>query len=184
MGKLIQWNNLTLDGYFEGAKSWDVEWFQQYFSDELREFSLKQLDAAEALLFGRLTYEGMAAYWKTATGDVAQFMNRLPKYVFSSTLKIADWEGTTIIPGDPNAAVRRLKERAVRDLFVFGSGRLSATLLEGGLFDEVRLGLTPIVIGAGTTLFGRGMPRTKMGLLEARRLNNGCVILRYEPLRA
>ena len=80
--------------------------------------------------------------------------------------------------------MRRLKERAVRDLFVFGSGRLSATLLEGGLFDEVRLGLTPIVIGAGTTLFGRGLPRTKMGLLEARRLNNGCVILRYEPLRA
>jgi len=94
MGKLIQWNNLTLDGYFEGAKSWDVDWLQQYFSDELREFSLKQLDSAEALLFGRLTYEGMAAYWKTATGDVAQFMNRLPKYVSSSTLKIADWEGT------------------------------------------------------------------------------------------
>jgi len=80
--------------------------------------------------------------------------------------------------------VRRLKEREVPALFVFGSGRLSATLLEGGLFDEVRLGLTPKVIGAGTTLFGRGLPRTKMALLEARRLNNGCVIPRYEPLRA
>jgi dihydrofolate reductase len=183
MGKLVQWNNVTLDGYFEGAKSWEVDWFQAYFNDEMREFSLEQLSSAEALLFGRVTYEGMAAYWKTATGDVAQYMNRLPKYVFSRTLRSADWEGTQIIPDDPVAAARRLKGQTSRNLFVFGSGRLSAALLEAELFDEVRLRLTPIAIGAGTTLFGRGLPRTRMRLLEARPLHNGCVILRYEPLR-
>jgi dihydrofolate reductase len=184
MGKLIQWNVLSLDGYFEGEKSWDVEWFHPYFENELREFSLQQLRSAAGLVFGRVTYGGMAAYWRTATDDVAGYMNSLPKYVTSNTLTSADWKSTTIIAGDPVAAVRKLKERASRDLFVFGSGRLSATLFEAGLFDEVRLGLAPIVIGAGATLFGRGLPPTKMKLLEARPLNNGFVILRYEPPRA
>ena len=161
-----------------------MEWFQPYFRDELREFSLKQLDAADALLFGRVTYEGMAAYWKSATDDVGRYMNSLRKYVFSSTLKSVDWENTTVIAGDAALAARRIKEKTPRDLLVFGSGRLCATLLEARLFDEVRLALLPVMIGAGATLFGRNLPRTSMKLIEARPLTNGCVILRYLPAAA
>lgn len=91
MSKLILWNMLSLDGYFEGATSWDVGWFQSFFSKELEDFSIEQLRRADALLFGRVTYEGMAAYWQTATGEIADYMNSLPKVVFSRTLKHVDW---------------------------------------------------------------------------------------------
>jgi dihydrofolate reductase len=182
MSKLIQWNMLSLDGYFEGASSWDVEWFFPFFNKELEQFSLEQLRQAEALLFGRVTYEGMAAYWQTATGEDADYMNNLPKVVISSTIERADWAKTTLIKTDPVAAVREMKVKSEKDLFVFGSGKLSAALLAAGLFDEVRLALVPVILGTGTTLFGRGLARAKMKLLDSRPLSNGCVILRYQPL--
>lgn len=181
MRRLILWNMLSLDGYFEGAKSWDVAWFQSFFSKELEEFSLEQLRRADALIFGRVTYEGMAAYWQTATGEIAGFMNRLPKVVFSRTLEHVDWANARLGASDAIAAVRMLKEQGSGDLYVFGSGKLCATLLEAGLFDEIRLGLLPIVIGQGSALFGRHMTGQAMKLLEARPLTDGCVILRYEP---
>ncbi len=181
MSKLIMWNMLSLDGYFEGAKSWDVEWFQSYFSKELEDFSIEQLRRADALFFGRVTYEGMAAYWQTATGEVAGLMNNLPKMVFSRTLKHADWANARLVASDAVAEVEKLKQQGTRDLYVFGSGKLCGTLLEAGLFDEVRLGLLPIAIGNGATLFGRNLSRRAMKLLEARPLPNGCVILRYDP---
>lgn len=182
MSRLILWNMLSLDGYFEGAKSWDVEWFHPYFNKELEDFSIEQLRQADALLFGRVTYEGMAAYWKTATGEVADFMNSLPKIVVSNTLKAADWTNTRLVTGDAAVQVRAVKEHGSKAIFVFGSGKLCATLFAAGLFDEVRIGLIPTVIGSGATLFGRDLTCTKMKLLEARELENGCVILRYEPL--
>jgi dihydrofolate reductase len=181
MGRLIEWNMMSLDGYFEGARSWDVEWFFPYFNSELEKFSIEQLREADALLFGRVTYEGMAAHWQTATGEVAENMNNLPKYVFSQTMQKADWTNTRLIAGDPIAAVRGVKDKSARNLYVFGSGKLSATLFAAGLFDEVRLALIPIVAGSGTTLFGRNLSRTEMKLLESRPLSNGCVILRYAP---
>ncbi len=183
MGKLIQWNMLSLDGYFEGAKSWDIDWFHPFFNAELEAFSIEQLREAHALLFGRVTYEGMAAYWKTATGEVAEYMNKLPKLVASSTLEHTDWTNTTLVKGDVLAEVQALKERAGGPIFVFGSGKLCAALLAAGLFDEVRLGLLPIAIGRGATLFGRDLGQAQMKLLEARPLSNSAVILRYQPLQ-
>lgn len=182
MRRLILWNMLSLDGYFEGARSWDVGWFQSFFSKELEDFSLEQLRRADALLFGRVTYEGMAAYWQTATGEMAGFMNSLPKVVFSSTLKQVDWANARLAGSDALAEVRTLKEEGAGDLYVFGSGKLCATLFEAGMIDEIRLGLLPIVIGQGSTLFGRHMTGQTLRLLEARALTDGCVILRYEPL--
>ncbi len=181
MSKLIQWNMLSLDGYFEGSKSWDVEWFFPFFNKELEQFSLDQLREADALLFGRVTFEGMAAHWKTATGEVATFMNRLPKLVVSNTLEKADWANSKLIKGDVVAEVQTMKKQGDGTIFVFGSGKLCATLFAAGLFDEVRVCILPIVIGRGATLFGRDLKQTQMKLLEARPLSNGCVILRYEP---
>jgi dihydrofolate reductase len=183
MSKLIQWNMLSLDGYFEGARSWDVEWFFPFFNKELEDFSIGQLRQADALLFGRVTYEGMAAHWKTATGEVASFMNSLPKFVASSTLERADWSNTTLIEDNVVAEVQALKRKGSNSIFVFGSGKLCATLFAAGLFDEIRVCIEPIVIGRGATLFGRDLKQTQMNLLEARPLSNGCVILRYKPVR-
>ena len=184
MAKLILWNAISLNGFFEGEKSWDVDWFHPFFGEELQAFSLEQLRSAGMLLFGRVTFEGMAAYWKTAQGEVAEFMNKLPKTVFSSTLDRADWANTSLVRGDAVAAVRELKRQNSREIFVFGSRMLCAALLEAGLFDEVRLALIPLVLGRGAALFGRGLSRVGMRLLEARPLSNGCVILRYEPLKS
>jgi len=99
MGKLILWNSISLDGFFEGEKSWEIDWFQPFFEAELRAFSLAQLRSAGRLLFGRVTCEGMAAYWTTAQGEDADFMNRLPKSVFSNTLEGACWANTTLCVG-------------------------------------------------------------------------------------
>jgi dihydrofolate reductase len=182
MSKLILWNMLSLDGYFEGATSWDVGWFQSFFSKELEDFSIEQLRRADALLFGRVTYEGMAAYWQTATGEIADYMNSLPKVVFSRTLKHVDWANARLAGIDSVAEVQKLKAQGSGDIYVFGSGKLCAALFEAQLFDEIRLGLLPIVIGQGSTLFGRQMSGQAMKLLEARPLADGCVILRYQPL--
>ncbi|MGP8270150.1 MAG: dihydrofolate reductase family protein [Terracidiphilus sp.] len=182
MSKLIQWNMITLDGFFEGAKSWELDWMQSTFDDELEAFAIEQLRSTGMLLFGRVTYEGMAAYWEAAKGAVAEFMNNLPKTVFSQTMERADWANTKLVKDDPVDAVRQLKKQVKGDIFVYGSGKLCAALLEAGLFDEVRLALAPLVLGRGAILFGRDLSRTKMKLLEARPLSNGYVILRYEPV--
>jgi dihydrofolate reductase len=181
MSKLILWNVLSLDEYFEGAKSWDVEWFHSFYDKDQEEFSIEQLRQAGALLFGRVTYEGMAAYWQTATGMVADYMNRLPKVVFSRTLKRAEWNNTRLIHANATEEAAKLKREMDGDLFVFGSGQLCATLLEAGLFDEVRLGVAPIILGHGVSLFGRDLSRLRLKFLEARPLSSGTVILRYEP---
>jgi dihydrofolate reductase len=181
MSKLIMWNLMTLDGFFDGAENWALDWHQYAWGEELERFSIEQLRMADALLFGRVTFEGMAAYWKTAKGEVAEFMNSLPKVVASRTLERADWNNSTLVKGDVAEAVRNLKKRGEKNIFVFGSGELCATLLEHGLFDEYRLCIVPVVIGTGKVLFGRKLGRLTMKLLESRPLASGSVLLRYEP---
>jgi dihydrofolate reductase len=134
-----------------------------------------------ALLFGRRTYEGMAAYWTTAAGETAEFMNAVPKFVFSRTLESADWANTTLVKEDAAEVVARLKEQAGKDLFVFGSAEFSATLIRHGLFDEYRIGLVPVILGKGTPLFKAASEPLKLRLLESRPLGDRCFLLRYEP---
>jgi dihydrofolate reductase len=186
MRKLIMWNMVTLDGLFEGAKSWDLDWHNYVWGDELERLSLDQLNAAGMLLFGRNTYQGMAAYWPTATGesgDVADLMNTLPKVVFSRSLEVADWNNTRLIRENAEAAVLGLKQQAGKDLFIFGSASLCSSFTEAGLIDEYRLGLNPLILGGGTPLFKPGPAQHKMRLLEARPLKSGVILLRYEPVR-
>jgi dihydrofolate reductase len=181
MRKLIMWNVVTLDGFFEGGHSWALEWHKHVWGEELERFSIEQLRTADMLFFGRVTYEGMAAYWKTATGEVAEFMNRLPKIVFSRQLERADWNNSALVKEDVIGTVERLKQAGNGNIFVFGSADLSAYLMQNGVFDEYRLALAPVVLGSGKTLFGRNLAEMKWKLLEARPLSSGCVILRYEP---
>jgi dihydrofolate reductase len=175
------WNLITLDGYFEGPRPWDLDWHNEVWGDELERFSLEQLAGADLLIFGRATYQGMAAYWPSASGAVAERMNSIAKLVFSRTLETAEWANTTLIRELDAEGIRRLKKEGDGAALVFGSGAFSAALMEADLFDEYRLLLAPLVLGAGTPLFGRGLPRRRLELLEARPLNSGAVILRYAP---
>jgi dihydrofolate reductase len=184
MSKLIMWNLTTLDGRFEGARPWDLDFHEYAWGDELKRFSLEQEREVGALVFGRRTYEGMAAYWSAAKGETADFMNAVPKYVFSRTLERADWNHSTLLKEDAGAAVARLKQQPGKDLFVFGSADLSATLIRHGLFDEYRIGLVPVTLGAGNPLFKPDAEPLKLQLVQSRPLGDRCLLLRYRPAAA
>jgi dihydrofolate reductase len=179
MRKLIMWNIVSLDGYFEGVKNWDLPWHEQVWGEELERFSLEQLGSADMLVFGRVTYEGMAAYWTTAQGAVADYMNRLPKLVCSRTIQTATWNNTTLVKDNVAVEVARLKQQGSGNMFVFGSANLSRTLMNERIFDEYRIGVAPVIHGRGRLLFSDGHNPQRLQLLEARSLSTGCVILRY-----
>lgn len=181
MRKLIMWNVVSLDGYFEGEKPWDLEFHRTVYDKELEPLIIEQLQTAEMLVFGRKTYQGMADYWSNAADEPeAPFMNKLPKIACSTTLETADWNNTTLVR-DAVAEVQRLKQEGDGIMFVFGSAELSASLMKAGLFDEYRLCVAPIFLGKGKRLFGEGIPYQKLELLQERRLGNGGLILTYAP---
>ena len=132
------------------------------------------------LLFGRVTYEGMAGNWPSAKGEVVDRMNNIRKVVFSRTLEKASWNNTKLVKGNAAEEVAKLKEQNGKDLFIFGSANLSSTLMRHHLIDEYRLCLAPIVLGAGTPLFKASPETMKLKLIEARPLKSGGVILRYD----
>jgi dihydrofolate reductase len=179
MSKLIMWNLVTLDGFFEGGKSWDLGFHQSVWGDELERLSIEQLESADGLLFGRVTYEGMAAYWQTAKGEVAGFMNSLSKAVVSRTLDRSDWHNTKLIKDNVAAEIQKLKQQGEKNIF-----NLSATLTQHNLFDEYRIAIVPVILGRGAPLFPANSNRLSLKLLDSRTLSNGCVILRYEPVRS
>jgi|SRR5579872_4308885 len=183
MAKLIMWNLMTLDGFVEGPGR-DISWHNDVWGSELEQLSIEQLNKAGALLFGRVTYELMANYWPTATGEageVADLMNRMPKFVLSRTLTRSDWNNVTFFSGDAAKTVSNLKRETEKDIYLFGSANLAASLVPHGVFDEIRIGLTPHILGAGTPLFKPGDTRQQLRLLEARPFSTGITILRYQP---
>ena len=175
------WNMVTLDGFFEGRNPWEIDWHETFWGEELEEMSLEQLRSADMLLFGRVTYQGMAAYWTTEEGAIAEFMNRIPKVVFSRTLEAATWNNSRLVRSDAEEEVAKLKQEPGKDMLIFGSAHLSAGLMEAGLIDEYRLGLSPLILARGNPLFTPMPRRIRMKLLEARPLKSGCIILRYAP---
>lgn len=178
MGKLIMWNLVTLDGYFEGTKKWDLDFHNIVWGEELEQLSNEQLNQCNALVFGRVTYDGMAAYWSKETGTIADFMNKIPKIVFSKTLNKADWNNTRVVKDRIADEIATLKQ-SNKDSYIFGSADLSATLTKLGLIDEYRICLVPVILGGGTPLFKTNPEQMKLQLLNAQTLKNGGVILRY-----
>ena len=179
------WNVITLDGYFEGEKNWDLSFHETVWGSEMESFSLEQLNSASYLVFGRITYEGMAAYWKTAEGaekEVADFMNSLPKIVCSRTLNSTDWNNSILIKENVASEIATLKAKSNKDLYVFGSANLSETLIQENLFDEYRIGIAPVIAGKGRYLFPKGLPQKNLSLISSRPLMTGGVILTYKPL--
>ncbi|PKL17324.1 MAG: riboflavin biosynthesis protein RibD [Spirochaetae bacterium HGW-Spirochaetae-5] len=183
MRKLIMWNVITLDGYFEGEKNWDLSFHEFVWGKELEDYSKEQLKSAGMLIFGETTYSGMADYWTKAEGEdaeITEYMNRLPKVVCSRKLVTAEWNNTTIVK-DAAAGITELKLQGSGDMLVFGSGNLSESLMKAELFDEYRLCIAPVFLGKGRLLFNQGIPHKKLKLLETRPLSTGGIILRYAP---
>lgn len=182
VSKLIMWNIITLDGYFEGEKNWDLAFHEIVWSPEMERFCLEQLNSTSYLLFGRNTYEGMAEYWKTAQGDIANFMNSLPKIVCSRTLNSADWNNSTLIKENIANEVAALKAESNKDIYVFGSANLCETLIRENLIDEYRICIAPVIAGKGKYLFPKGLPEKKLSLISSQPLMTGGVIVNYKSL--
>lgn len=180
MRKLIAWNVMTLDGYFEGAAPWQLDMHGTVWGEELEAFSLSQGEEIGTLLFGRRTYEGMRDYWTKEEGPIADMMNGIEKAVTSRSLTAADWNNSRLLKGEAAKTVRALKQESGRDVFVFGSADLLATLMAEDLVDEYRLCLAPVVWGEGTPLFKPTAGRTHFTLRESRPLKTGGLILFYE----
>jgi len=186
MRRLIMWNIITLDGYFEGDKNWDLSFHDIIWGPELEKIGIDHLNAADYLVFGRVTYEGMAAYWKTAKGQIAELMNKIPKLVFSRTLTSVDtkaigWNDSTLVKGNASAELSKLKSQGDGDMFVFGSGNLSETFINDNLFDEYRIGVVPIIAGNGRPLFQKGVAKSPLTLVSSQQLSTGGVVLRFKP---
>jgi dihydrofolate reductase len=183
MRKILAFLVVTIDGYYEGPNG-EFDW--PVVDEEFNEFGLQQLEEVDTLLFGRVTYEGMAAYWPTPAAEqddprVAAKMNTLPKLVVSRTLDRADWANTRIVKDDVAAELTRLKQRPGKDIAIFGSSDLVVSLLGMGLVDELRIMVHPVVLGAGKSLFRTAPERFSLRLVEARPFRSGSVLLTYRP---
>ena len=181
MRKLIMWNITTLDGYFEGKEKWDLSFHNSVWGPELEKLSLEQLRSADYLVFGRVTYEGMSAYWKKAedeVSEIAELMNNIPKLIFSRTLKEVDWNNSILISENASAEISRLKAQEGRDMYVFGSADLSETFINDDLFDEYRIGIAPVILGSGKPLFKQGIPSKNLSLVSTQQLSPGGIVLR------
>lgn len=174
--RLVATEYLTFDGVFEEPGRWSGP----FFNEEAQQFKLDELNATDALLLGRRTYEGFAAAWPkmTGTGDFGVKMNTMPKYVVSSTLKTAEWTGSRLIGGDVVGEIRKLKAQPGKDLLLSGSGQLFNSLMQADVIDLYRFMLHPVVLGNGRRLFTETVKRT-LELTETKRFGSGIVILEY-----
>ena len=189
MGKIVMSENASLDGVIEdpagdegfGRGGWVGLLAAR---EELARFALDEALSAEALLLGRRSYEWFASRWPSRSGELADRLNSLPKYVVSSTLEAPDWNNSTVLKGDVVNQVSKLKEELSGEIVVPGSFQLLRTLIEHDLVDELRLKIFPVVLGAGERLFGETSDKRPMRLIDTQNLGDGIVFLTYEPVYA
>ncbi|GIH23274.1 pyrimidine reductase [Acrocarpospora phusangensis] len=179
MRKIITSTFVSLDGFIDNPHLWSLN----YWNDEAARVALDQLLGSDILLMGRATYDGFADSWPNRSGDpFSDHINAMDKYVVTSTLEKADWDNTTIIPGDDLVAeVTRLKEQDGGDILIYGCGRLTDALRENGLLDEYRLWIHPVVIGEGQRVFAEGTKAT-FTLAGSETFESGVTILTYKPV--
>ena len=187
MRKLAVFNQVSLDGYFAGADG-DISWAHKDANDaEWNAFVADNAGGGGVLLFGRITYDMMKAFWPTPAAlamapAVAKQMNALPKVVFSRTLKQASWENTKLVHGDLAAEVRKLKEEPGPNLVILGSGSIVSQLAQAGLIDEYQIVVNPIVLGRGRTMFEGLHEHVPLKRTQTRSFANGNILLCYETV--
>jgi dihydrofolate reductase len=190
MGKIVISENISLDGVIQDPTGEEGfrrgGWFGQIADTDREAWAKVEFDEAlgtEALLLGRRSDEWFAARWAGRSGEWADRLNSLPKYVVSSTLVEPHWNNSTVLKGDVVNEVSRLKERVNGDIVVYASGRLVHTLMEHDLVDELRLMVYPHVLGAGHRLFGETSDKKPMRLVDTRNVGDGLALLTYQPVR-
>jgi dihydrofolate reductase len=179
--RLVATEYLSLDGVFEEPGHWSGP----FFNDEAGQFKWTELQASDALLLGRKTYEGFAAAWPTmkGTGEFGEKMNGMTKYVVTSTLDKVEWTGSKLVKGDVAAEVRKLKKEPGHDLLLSGSAQLFNALMQENLIDLYRIMLHPIVLGKGKRLFPDRVDKRILDLAEIKRFRSGIVVLEYGPAK-
>jgi dihydrofolate reductase len=186
MGKVVVSQFVSVDGVIEdpgGSEDWERGGWAFKFDrgEEGDRFKLDEVMASDALLLGRVTYEGFADAWPSREGEFADKFNNMPKFVVSTSLKKPEWNNSTVISGDVAAEVGKLKEQFANDVAVHGSAQLVNTLKEHDLVDEYRLMVFPVVLGKGKRLFRDGGDLTSLKLSEAKQVGtDGVIILTYQ----
>jgi dihydrofolate reductase len=183
MRKLIVFNFVTLNGYFEGPKR-DISWHRH--GAEENEYSVEGLKSGSTLLFGRVTYEMMASYWPTPVAIkndpiVAAGMNHADKIVFSRTLKRAEWNNTRLVKDNIVEEIKRMKQLPGKDMTLLGSGSILIQFAEQGLIDEYQIMVDPVVLGDGTSIFKNIKHKLDLKLTRTRTFKSGVVLLCYQP---
>jgi dihydrofolate reductase len=189
MGRIVVTEFASVDGVVEdpgGSEDfkyggWAFEFKRGEAGDN---FKLEETRASDALLLGRVTYEGFANSWPSREGEFADKFNNMPKYVVSSTLSDPDWTNTTVLDGDLADAVARLKQQHEGDIVVHGSVQLVQALIEQDLVDELRLMVFPVVLGSGKRIFGDTSDKKALRLKDSTVVGDGVAILVYEPASA
>jgi len=186
VGRIVVTEFVSLDGVMEapggGEEFKHAGWtFQINRGEEGDKFKLDEAFDAEALLLGRVTYEGFAKAWPSMKGEFADKFNGMPKSVVSSTLENPEWNNSTVLEGDPAEAVAKLRDAHEGDIVVHGSAQLVQTLIEHDLVDELRVMLFPVVLGTGKRLFGETSDKKSLTLADSKTVGDGVTILIYRP---
>src|SRR5918995_587267 len=186
MGRIVVTEFVSLDGVVEAPGGDEKHFRHSGWSFEIERgeegnrFKADETFASEALLLGRVTYEGFAASWPPREGDFADKFNAMPKYVVSSTLEDPTWNNTTVLKGDVAEEVARLKQELDGDIYVHGSLQLAQALMEDDLVDEIHLMVFPVLLGTGRRLFGELSDKKTMRLADSKTVGGGVAILTYE----
>jgi dihydrofolate reductase len=188
VGRIVVTEFVSLDGVMEapggGENFRHGGWsFEIDRGDAGEKFKLDETLSSEALLLGRVTYEGFAAAWPSREGEFADKFNAMPKYVVSSTVQDPEWNNSTVLKGDVVDEVAKVRQKHDRDIVVHGSARLVQTLVEHDLVDEFRLMVFPVVLGSGKRLFGDTSAKKRLRLVDSKMVGDGVAILIYEPAR-
>jgi dihydrofolate reductase len=187
MGRIVVTEFVSLDGVIQapggGEDFKHAAWsFEIDRGEEGDKFKLDETLDSEALLLGRVTYEGFAAAWPTRDEDeFANKFNSMPKYVVSSTLEDPKWNNSTVLKGDLGQEVKRLRDEVDGDIVVHGSAQLVQALLENDLVDELRLMVFPVVLGTGKRLFGETSDKKPLRLVDSKTVGDGVAIMIYQP---
>ena len=188
MGKIVISENVSLDGVVQdpaGDEGFRHGGWVGLIKDspELNKLALEEALGTEALLLGRRSYEWFAARWPSRSGELADRLNSVPKYVVSSTLEDPDWSNSTVLKGDPVEKVSKLKQELKGEIVVPASFQLLRTLIEHDLVDELRLKIFPVLLGAGARLFGEISDKKPMRLVDTQTLDDGIAFLTYARAR-
>jgi dihydrofolate reductase len=188
MGKIVVSDNISLDGVVQDPTGEEGfrrgGWFAQITDrPEVSKLTLDEALGIEAIVLGRRSYEWFAARWPSRSGELADRINGLPKYVVSSTLEDPDWNNSTVLKGDAVNEVWELKQELDGEIVVWASFQLVRTLMEHDLVDELRLKIFPVVLGAGERLFGETSDKKPMRLVDTQTIDRDVAFLTYERVR-